>query len=102
MIEPLGLGDRARWRETRDPSGSMPRHAMGFAASVTALRCDGGERRQQRHPDSNRRPPLSFEAVSEVGGDALAGPSRRKRVIPEPLNRRPHSTGYCALVLGTF
>ena len=47
-------------------------------------------------------PPLSFEAGSDVGGDALARPSRRKSVIPEPLNSRPHSTGYCALVMGTF
>jgi hypothetical protein len=37
MIEPLGLGDRARWRETRDPSGSTPRHATGSAASVNRL-----------------------------------------------------------------
>jgi hypothetical protein len=43
MIEPLGLGNRARFRETRDPSGSTPRHATGSAASVKALRCDGDE-----------------------------------------------------------
>jgi hypothetical protein len=43
MIEPLGLGDLARFRETRDPFGLDATPRDGFAASVKAHRCDGGE-----------------------------------------------------------
>jgi hypothetical protein len=60
MIEPLGLGDRARWREPREPSGSMARHATGAAASETSLRRDGGEGGLQRSDSRIRTgdPPL--------------------------------------------
>jgi hypothetical protein len=43
MIAPLGLGNRARFRETRDPFGLDATPRDGVRREGETLRCDGDE-----------------------------------------------------------